>query len=134
MPYKNCYRCHFGKDSLGYKFFKTGASTLEFKIGLNPLQSDRRPEKFVTLRHVPVDQKSFRFYVENGLANFSTLPTWKLATPHNIRRKTPQNTTCNACHGNAALYLLGKDVKPEYLEANAPVIVSPDQIPGKVTE
>lgn len=134
MPYKNCYGCHFGKDKLGYKFFKTDASTIEFKIGLNPLRSDRRPEKFVTVRHVPVDQKSFRFYVENGLENFSKLPTWKLATPHNIRRKTPQNETCNACHGRADLFLLRKDVKQEYLEANSPVIVSPDQIPGKVTE
>jgi hypothetical protein len=86
------------------------------------------------VRHVPVDQKSFSFYVEDGLEHFPRLPTWKLATPHNIRRKTPQNETCDACHGRGELFLLRKDVKPEDLEANSAVIVSPDQIPGKVPE
>lgn len=134
MPYKNCFSCHFGKDKLGYKYFKTKGSTLQFKIGLNPLQSDKRPEKFVTLRHVPVDHGSFRFYVDNGLTNFDRLSTWKLATPHNIQRKTPQNASCNACHGTAALFLLEKDVKPEYLNANRTVILAADQIPQKVKE
>jgi thiosulfate/3-mercaptopyruvate sulfurtransferase len=134
MPYKNCVSCHFGRDKQGLKFFKTKGSTLEFKIGLNPLQSERRPEKFVTLRHVPADQDAFKFYVENGLANFDKLPTWKLATPHNIQRKTPQNDSCNACHGKDNLFLLEKDVKPEYLNANKIVIVAAEQVPGKVSE
>jgi thiosulfate/3-mercaptopyruvate sulfurtransferase len=134
MPYKNCYSCHLGRDKMGYKFFKTQASTMEFKIGRNPYRSEKRPEQYVTVRHVPVDQKSFDFYVENGLANFDRLPTWKLATPHNIQRKTPQNRSCNACHGKAALFLLETDVKPEYLQANRTVIVSPDQVPQSVTE
>jgi thiosulfate/3-mercaptopyruvate sulfurtransferase len=134
MPYKNCYSCHFGKDNLGYKYFKTKASTVEFKIGLNPVKSAKRPEKFVTLRHVPVDQHSFKFYVEDGLTNFDKLPTWKLATPHNIRRKTPQNETCNSCHESPDLYLLEKDVKQEYLNANKNVIVPPELIPKKVSE
>jgi hypothetical protein len=102
-----------GKDKQGLKYFKTEASTMDFKIGLNPLQSERRPEKFVTLRHVPVDQDSFQFYVANGLTNFDKLPTWKLATPHNIQRKTPQNASCNACHGKATLFLLGKRRHPQ---------------------
>jgi hypothetical protein len=134
MPYRNCFSCHFGKDKLGYKYFKTDDVTLDFKIGLNPLQSERRPEKYVTLRHQPVDQRSFRYYTENGLANFDKLSTWKLATPHNIQRKTPQNKSCNACHGNPALFLLEKDVKPEYLKANKIVIVTTEQVPAKVTQ
>jgi thiosulfate/3-mercaptopyruvate sulfurtransferase len=134
MPYKNCYACHFGRDKQGYKFFQTKESTLEFKIGLNPYRSERRPEAFVTLRHVPVDQASFRFYVENGLAKFDALSTWKLATPHNIQRKTPQNASCNACHGKSSLFLLEQDVKPEYLQANRIVVVPADQVPGKVAE
>jgi hypothetical protein len=100
MPYKNCYACHVGKDKNGMKYFKTKESFMDFKIGLNPLKSEKRPEKFVTLRHVPVDHGTFDFYVKNGLTNFDKLPTWKTATPHNIRRKTPQNESCNACHGN----------------------------------
>ncbi len=134
MPYKNCYACHFGKDKQGLQFFKTEGSTLEFKIGLNPLQSEKRPEKFVTVRHIPVDQGSFKFYVENGLAGFDKLSTWKLATPHNIRRQTPQNKSCNTCHGRADLFLLKKDVKQEYLNANKNVIVPPDSLPKKVKE
>lgn len=134
MPYKNCTSCHFGRDKQGLKYFKTEASTMDFKIGLNPLQSQRRPEKYVTLRHVPVDRDSFKFYVENGLTNFDSLPTWKMATPHNIQRKTPQNASCNACHGKASLFLLEKDVVPEYLNANRTVIVAEDQVPAKVDQ
>lgn len=131
QPYKNCYACHVGKDKHGLKFFKTKGSLIDFKIGLNPLRSKRRPEKFVTVRHVPVDQESFKFYVKYGLKNFDKLPTWKLATPHNIRRQTPQNRNCNACHGNKNLFLLKKDVKEKYLKANKDVFMPINMIPEK---
>jgi len=131
MPYKNCYSCHVGKDKQGFKFFKNKASPIEFKVGLNPLQTEKPPENFVTLRHVPVDHTSFDFYVKNGLSNFDTLPTWKLATPHNIRLHTPQNKTCNSCHGNTELFLLEKDVKPSYRKANKDVTVPPALVPKK---
>lgn len=134
MPYKNCYGCHVGKDDQGLAYYKTQGSMLNFKIGLNPLPSKKRPEKFVTVRGVPVDQNTFKFYVENGLSRFDSLPTWKLATPHNIRRQTPQNKTCNGCHGNGELFLAVKDVKAEYLEANKKVIVPPELIPQKVKD
>jgi hypothetical protein len=97
-------------------------------------EPEKRPEKFVTLRHVPVDQDSFQFYAANGLTNFDKLPTWKLATPHNIQRKTPQNASCNACHGKAALFLLEKDVLPQYLNVNRTVVVAADQVPAKVSQ
>jgi hypothetical protein len=131
QAYKNCYACHFGKDKKGFKFFKTKGSNMQFKIGLNPLKSEKRPESFVTVRHIPVDQDSFKFYVKRGLKNFDSLPTWKLATPHNIRRQTPQNKTCNACHGNKDMFLLKKDVKRKYLKANKNVVVPKDLIPPK---
>jgi hypothetical protein len=83
------------------------------------------------LRHVPVDHDSFKFYVEDGLTNFDALPTWKLATPHNIRRQTPQNKTCNDCHDNKELFLLEKDVETNYLKANKDVIVPPGLLPKK---
>jgi thiosulfate/3-mercaptopyruvate sulfurtransferase len=131
MPYKNCYSCHVGKDKNGLPFYKTKGSFMEFKIGLNPLLSKKRPERFVTVRHNPTDRGLFDFYAKNAMPDFDKLPTWKLATPHNIRRQTPQNKTCNACHGNADLFLLKKDVKPEYLKANEKVIIPPDMIPKK---
>ncbi|MBW2020657.1 MAG: hypothetical protein JRI58_11315 [Deltaproteobacteria bacterium] len=131
MPYNNCTSCHVGKDKQGLKFYKIKGSFIDFKIGINPLRTEKRPERFVTVRHIPVDQGTFKFYVKNGLTNFDKLPTWKLATPHNVRRKTPQNKTCNACHGNEDLFLLKKDVKREYLKANKDVIVPPNLIPEK---
>jgi thiosulfate/3-mercaptopyruvate sulfurtransferase len=131
QAYKTCYGCHFGKDKQGFKFYKTTKSDMQFKIGLNPLKSTKRPETFVTVRHIPVDMDSFKFYVDNGLKNFDRLPTWKFATPHNIRRQTPQNKTCNACHGNTTLFLQNTDVEKKYLNANKPVIVPMDRIPKK---
>ncbi|NVM23133.1 MAG: hypothetical protein HWN68_15285 [Desulfobacterales bacterium] len=132
MPYKNCYGCHVSKDQPCPKFFEIEETDIDFKIGLNPLQSDRRPEKFVTVRHVPVDRDFFKTYVENGLTNFDKLPTWKMATPHNIRRHTPQNRTCNSCHGNSKIFLLKEDVKTRYRNADRNVIVPPDLIPKKI--
>ena len=131
QPYKNCSACHVGKDKNGLAFYKTKASWLDFKIGINPLKSEKRPEKFVTLRHIPVDRGTFGFYVKDALSNFDTLPTWKLATPHNIRRKTPQNSSCNACHGNESLFLLEKDVENNEKGANKNVIVPSNLIPRK---
>lgn len=131
QPYNNCSSCHVGKDKQGLAFFKTKSSWFDFKIGLNPLKSEKRPEKFVTLRHVPVDTRTFDFYVKDALSNFDTLPTWKLSTPHNIRLKTTQNTSCNACHGNESLFLLAKDVEDSEKEANKNVIVPVNVIPKK---
>lgn len=123
QPYLNCSTCHIGPG--------TKSDSIDFKIGLNPLKSKDRPEKFVTLRQIPVDHDTFKLFVKNGLTNFDRLPNWKLATPHNIRRQTAQNKTCNACHGNKDLFLLKKDVKRKYLKANKNVIVPKDLIPKK---
>ncbi|MFO7679356.1 MAG: hypothetical protein R6X34_04845 [Chloroflexota bacterium] len=51
------------------------------------------------------------------------LPTWTYTTPHNIQRETPQTESCDACHGNADLFLTADQVKPEELEANLSVIM-----------
>ncbi len=131
QPYKNCSSCHVGKDKDGLTFYKTKTSWLDFKIGRNPLRTGKGSEKFVTLRHVPVDRGTFDFYVRDALSNFDSLPTWKLATPHNIRRKTPQNSSCNACHGNEPLFLLEKDIEDKEKAANKGVIVPVKLIPRK---
>jgi thiosulfate/3-mercaptopyruvate sulfurtransferase len=107
---------------------------MDFKIGLNPLRTDRHPEKYVLLRHVPVVRDSFKFYGQDDLKNFDALPTWKMTTPHNIRRKTVQNANCNACHGNLSLFLTNKDVEEEEVQANKEVIVGKDLIPQKIEQ
>jgi len=131
QPYNNCSTCHVGKDKQGLAFYKTESSWFDFKIGLNPIQSEKRPEKFVTVRHNPVDPKLFDFYEKKALRSFNALPTWKLSTPHNIQLKTPQNASCNACHGNESLFLLDKDVVDKEKEANKGVIVPANLIPRK---
>ena len=83
-----------------------------------------------TVRHVPIDQEAFAYYGEDLLPNFDAVPTWKYATPHNIQLNTPQTETCDACHGNAELFLSADDVLPEELEANKDVIV--EEIPPAI--
>jgi hypothetical protein len=129
VAYKNCYSCHVGKDKKGLPYYKTEKTELAFKIGLNPRPSKERPYTYVTLRHVPVSKDTFSFYVKDGLANFDALPTWKLATPHNIQRKTPQTKSCKSCHGEEELFLREEDVAPEERAANKGVIVPNDAIP-----
>jgi thiosulfate/3-mercaptopyruvate sulfurtransferase len=124
--YKNCYSCHVSQQE-GVSVFKIEPSVMGFKIGLNPLQGEDRPWKYVPVRHVPIDPESFAYYGEDLLPNFGALPTWKYATPHNIQRNTPQTETCDACHGNAELFLSADDLLEYEIEANSGVIV--DEIP-----
>lgn len=128
-PYKSCYNCHVGLDDKGLPYLKTDESKLTFKIGHNSLKSDDRPWDYVLVRHVPVVQDTFAFYGDDLLPAFDNVPTWKYATPHNIQRVTPQNQSCDSCHGNEDLFLTAADVAPEEMEANADVIVAEEEIP-----
>ncbi len=96
--YKSCNGCHAGQGI-------TGSSYETFKIGYNP-RSDIRSEKYVVLRHVPVVEDTYAAWGMSTLPNFSSEPTWKLATPHNIRRWTDRTTVdegkpcLDACHNS----------------------------------
>ncbi len=127
--YKSCYSCHVGQQD-GTAYFKIGDSVMGFKIGLNPLRSEERPWKYTVVRHVPIDPNSFDYYGEDLLPNFSAVPTWKYATPHNIQRNTPQTESCDACHGNTSLFLTTADLLPYEVEANQGVIVQ--EVPSKM--
>ncbi|MGD8969630.1 MAG: hypothetical protein PVI07_19155 [Anaerolineae bacterium] len=126
-PYKSCYNCHVALNEEGEPFFRSGDSQMTLKIGRNPLQSEDRPWDYVLLRHVPVVPDTFAFYGGYELSDFDNAPTWKYATPHNIQRVTPQNQSCDSCHGNRSLFLTADDVAPEEAEANADVVVQ--QVP-----
>jgi hypothetical protein len=124
VEYTSCDRCHVAiSETTGNPFYRTERDYLTFFIGLNPRQDEYRPYEYVTLRHVPVASTSFEYYGENLLSNFNNLPTWAYATPHNIQRITPQNESCQNCHGNPDIFLTADKVKPEELEANQSVIV-----------
>lgn len=123
VTYKNCFSCHVGKDKAGNPYFKTEPSVMAFKIGLNPKPTKERPDKYVTVRHIPIDKGLFDFYVKDGLTNMDKAPTWKMATPHNIQLETPQNESCASCHNNSKLFLRKQDVRSEEMTANKDVIV-----------
>jgi len=127
--YKSCFGCHTGIDSQGLKYFTTEPSQMTFKIGRNPLKSEERPWDWVLLRHAPATSDLFGFYGENLLPDFDNVPTWKYTTPHNTRLQTPQNATCNSCHGQTDLFLTEADVDPAERAANRTVIVPLDEIP-----
>ena len=131
---KNCFSCHVGTDKKNLPYFKCKETKILFKIGLNSNKSGDRPYDYVVLRHPPADPGIFDFYVKNGLSDFDTLPTWKLGTPHNIRRITPQNKECNNCHGNASLFLSKDDMVKWELKANASVIVHKARIPKVIKD
>lgn len=122
--YKQCTNCHVGQDAKGLPWRTLDPSWMDFKIGRNPMKSADRPYDYILVRHIPATPDLFG---KDNLLNVNALPTWKYTTPHNIVRKAPQTATCNACHGNAKLFLTEKDVKPEELQANKAVIVT--QIP-----
>lgn len=128
QAYTNCANCHMDKEWGPGKY----ESWVDFKIGLNPQPTEKRPEKFVTVRHVPVYPEMFDAYVDDALPNFNHRPTWTTAAPHTIKRQTRQNADCNNCHGNWDLFLMRKDVAKDLIKANRPVMVPPAKVPGKL--
>jgi thiosulfate/3-mercaptopyruvate sulfurtransferase len=129
---KNCFTCHVGTDKKGLPYFKCKRTEMSFKIGLNPMQSETRPYDYVVLQHPPTHLGVFDFYVKDALSRFDSLPTWKLDAPHNIRRITARNESCNNCHGNRELFLGTADMAPEERAANSAVIVPEDRLPAKI--
>ncbi len=123
VAYKNCYSCHVQETEDGRPYYRVAPSEMAFKIGYNPIRSSERPWEYVPLRHVPVARDSFAYYGDDLLPNYDNVPTWTYATPHTIQRVTPQNSSCDACHGNPAVFLTEDDVLPDELVANRSVIV-----------
>ena len=124
VAYKNCYSCHIAIDQKGIPCRTSDPSEMHFEIGYNPMRSSTRSYKYVVLRHVPTCPDTCDFYGPNLLPDYDAMSTWKYTTPHNIQLKTPQNESCDACHGNRALFLTEEDVDPKEREANKGVIVS----------
>jgi len=140
QPYRNCYQCHVGESAVaghGIRF----PSELDFRIGKNPIPSTSRPWEYTVVRHIPVYPEMYEAYGIT-LDQFDTLPTWKYAVPHNIRRDTPQTESCDNCHGERGIFLtaayqdsLITDTKAvtEEISANAAVVTDPPALPGGST-
>ncbi len=138
QPYRNCYQCHVGAGN-GKTHGLQHPSELDFRIGLNPIKSSSRPWDYVLLRHVPAYPEMYETYGIATLSTFEALPTWKYATPHNIRRNTPQTESCASCHGEAGYFLTSAYMDSliqrgvavdEETAANASVVVNPPAAPG----
>jgi thiosulfate/3-mercaptopyruvate sulfurtransferase len=110
--YRGCETCHVGEGA---------KSSLQFKIGKTARPD--APYAFTLLRHTPTVRTMLDPKVANAMPNYDATPTWKDTTPHNIQRKTPRTATCNACHGNAQIFLKPGDLNPNEAAANARVAV-----------
>ena len=133
QTYTNCYSCHTGTDPQGLPYFVNKKDTETMKIGLNTdAKAPGANYRYMLVRHVPVDPEVFAHYTENAFENFSSLPTWKRTSPHNIQRKTWQNANCNNCHGNRELFLSTGDLLDYEIEANRHVVVSDKRLPKPI--
>ncbi len=121
-PVETCLGCHEGYED-GKRYRTSEKIDYIFKIGLNSNPSDAYPYKYVTVRKVPTVRDTFSYFgVE--LSRFDEVPTWKMSTPHNIRKKTPQNGSCDSCHGHPELFLTKEDLGPSASDKDLDVVVS----------
>ncbi len=129
VSYKTCYNCHVGSGL-------QDPSRLDFRIGLNYERDDLHPWKYIVVRHIPIAPDSYEEYGID-MPHYASFPTWEMATPHNIRKNTPQNESCGACHGNEDIFLTPAYIDSliaeglmhtEEIEANADVVV--EQLPS----
>lgn len=141
QAYKNCYQCHVGKGT-------QKPSEIDFRIGKNPRKDATRPWDYVVLRHVPIVPNTYSEHDPSmTLPNYTSKPTWVMATPHNIKKSTPQTagdglSGCSNCHKETCTDPKALDcyfLTTEYIdariadgvmvteekEANAPVVTTP---------
>lgn len=121
---QSCSDCHLSfTDETKTAVVSKSHPTVTFKIGLNPQRDDRRPWKYVPVRHVPTVADSFKAAGENLLPDYDKVPNWKMSPTHNIRRFTTQNSDCNSCHGNSEVFLTRKDLIETDSKANEQILV-----------
>ena len=128
QDYKHCNACHVGGDGI------TGSSYMKFKIGKNYRKSAEKPYDYIVVRHIPIAPTTFEQWGVSSLPNFDDEPTWKYATPHNIRKWTARTDTTGGgscgknCHNNRIAeldtYLRESDMEFDYdIKPNENVII-----------
>ncbi len=126
QDYQNCGSCHVDTGVRNGPY-------MAFKIGKNPLPNTKR-FKWVVLRNAPHAPDTWSNYGVPNLTNFNSHPSWKMATPHNIKRWTPRTEVesgqaCyEACHikdgKNKEWFLYEADLKEQWeKDANKSVVV-----------
>ncbi len=118
LPVNNCTSCHVSADG-----GSSVRSRMQFKIGLNPMQSERHPYTYVALRHVPTNEDMLAEFGDDLLPNFENITSFKMSPSHNVQRITPQNRDCQRCHGNERIFLQEDDLPADGSPANIDLIV-----------
>lgn len=143
--YFNCQDCHVSldvKEEGKVEVIFPSEPLFTFKIGRNIDRSPANPYRYNLVRHTPMRKDSLaslRWFQatltgkpgpEDLVANYDALPTWNSAAVHSIQRRTPQNRSCNACHGKRELFLTGDDLRPGDPAANRRIVVDP--VPARI--
>lgn len=128
VSYKNCYSCHVELDEQGLEF----PSEMDFRIGRNVEISESRPYEYVLVRHIPITPETYAAW-NLTMPNYAGSPTWRMATPHNIQKNTPQTESCDNCHDDTSLFLTSAYIQElitrgvmiqDEVEANQSVVVN----------
>ncbi len=126
QDYQNCASCHVDTGVRNGPY-------MGFKMGLNPLPGVKR-FKYVVLRNAPAAPDTWSNYGIPMLSNFTLEPTFRHATPHNIKRWTARTEVASgegcstACHikdgVNKQWFLFTDDLQEQWeKDANASVVV-----------
>jgi hypothetical protein len=121
QAYKNCFQCHASFDETGNYHRKQKEKAVIFKIDKNTVPG--YIYKYTPVRHKPVTRDTFGYFGENIFAHFDQYPTWATAAPHNIKRITSRNKSCNNCHCNKKGFLLKEDLTENDSKADDKVIL-----------
>lgn len=118
----NCFECHLDYNEDKTKLVGSSEIKVMFRIGLNPSITEKRPYKYVVLRHIPTAENTLDTLGDNLLPNFDEISNWKYSPSHNIQKSTFQNESCEACHNNTKIWLSPKDLRESDSKANEALI------------
>ncbi len=90
QSYSNCTSCHTDGEWTSDGLF---SENTDLKLGVNPNRDERPNVKWVTLRHVPIDEDSYAPWGLSVLDEYSARPTWNHTSPHTISHITTRTDT-----------------------------------------
>ncbi len=142
--YNNCTACHVKNEWKTDADYQNNNPAEDFRIGYNYQKTDEGHFrfKFIVVRHIPVAKDTYSNWgaASADLPDYDQYPTWKYASPHNIRRFTARTDTSGgklcweSCHtkqgfgnpDNKKYFLFDSYIQtnwPEEENANKSVVV-----------
>ncbi|WP_366922534.1 hypothetical protein MFMK1_002996 [Metallumcola ferriviriculae] len=129
-----CSDCHVSyKDEKQNSVLPSSKVIDVFKIAKNPNPTELHPNKFITVRHMPMVRDSLEGMGYPELDNFDKISSWKESPTHNTQLYTPQAADCNSCHGVEKVFLTEEDILPTDSKASLEYVVTeiPEAIEAK---